>query len=267
MSDPPSASEDPGADDDPRRTWFLDHYEDAADQILAFLSGDGLSLEGKRVADVGSGDGIIDLALAQRGAPAELVGFDVRRTDGAHLLEEARTFGVADALPPNLRFEASEAARIPAPDAAFDVVVTWSTFEHVSDPPAMMREISRVLARDGVLFLQLWPFYHSERGSHLWDWFPDGFHHLVTTPEEIAQAIRERPGGTTAWADYMLREFRDLNRVTVDDLHDAIVGAGLRVRKLELLSNTVHLPDADVRVRLTDLGVAGIKLLATPAGR
>src|SRR5690242_3329470 len=46
---------------DPERQWFFDHYTDAADQIIHFLGGDGLTLEGRTVADIGAGDGIIDL--------------------------------------------------------------------------------------------------------------------------------------------------------------------------------------------------------------
>ena len=49
--------------------WFNAHYTDAADQVLSFISASGLGIGGREVADVGSGDGIIDLALATRGAP------------------------------------------------------------------------------------------------------------------------------------------------------------------------------------------------------
>ena len=134
-----------------------------------------LALNGKRVADIGCGEGITDLGLVVRAAPAELIGYDVNATDTAHLLAEARREGVAEALPDNLRFAVSEPTVIPAEDDAFDVVLSWSAFEHIDDPPAVMREIARVLRPDGVFLLQLWPFYNSEQGSHLWLWFPVGF--------------------------------------------------------------------------------------------
>ena len=38
------------------------------------------------------------------------------------------------------------------------------------------------------------------------------------------------------WAEYMLVEFRELNRITLDELHAAIVGAGFSVRQVELIS-------------------------------
>jgi len=53
----------------PELGWFEDHFSSAASQILDFLGADGISLQGKRVADVGCGDGIIDLGLVELAAP------------------------------------------------------------------------------------------------------------------------------------------------------------------------------------------------------
>lgn len=78
---------------------FWDHV-DAAGQIIDFLAPDNITLEGKQVADIGCGDGIIDLALATKARPSELVGFDVNLTDAEHLLARASAEGFADQLPP-----------------------------------------------------------------------------------------------------------------------------------------------------------------------
>ena len=40
---------------------------------IAVMGGDGIELTGKDVADVGSGDGIIDLGVYERAKPARLV--------------------------------------------------------------------------------------------------------------------------------------------------------------------------------------------------
>jgi SAM-dependent methyltransferase len=245
------------------RQWFFDHYDDAAQQIIDFLAADGISLEAKRVADIGCGDGIIDLGLVHRARPGALVGFDIVPTDEYGLLDRARAHGAADALPPALSFRTAGPVSLPAADGEFDVAVTWSAFEHVREPVGVLREIRRILQPAGVLFLQLWPFYHSERGSHLWEWFPEGFHHLVDDPDSIERAVRER-AGDPEWAEYMLREFRELNRITLDGLQLALQSAGLAVRKLELLSNPVHIPPEALRFPLSALGIAGVKLLAVP---
>ena len=109
----------------------------------------------------------------------------------------------------------------------------------------------------------LWPFYHSERGSHLWDWFPGPFHHLLSSEEEIVAEVRASDRHPPEHSEYMLNEFLNLNRVTVDDLGRAIAEAGLAVRKLELMSEITHVPPGLEDYPLTTLGVSGVRLVAT----
>ena len=242
----------------PEETWFRDHWQ-AAEQVLEYVD-----VRGKAVADIGSGDGIIDLALMVRGEPRELVGFDVNPTPVDNLLEQAgRHRGVRE-LPPGLSFQRSDPERIDAPDASFDVVVTWSVFEHARDPLGLLREMRRIVRDDGELFLQLWPFYHSHRGSHLWDWFPEPFHHLGQTDEEIAAAVRASDVHPEVWAEYMLSEYGTLNKVTVDELGEAIRQAGFSVRELELMSHRSRVPAGLDEFPLSSLGIGGVKLLAVP---
>lgn len=76
---------------------------------------------------------------------------------------------------------------MPAPDGAFDFA--WSAFEHIEQPIPLLREIHCILNPDGAFFLQLWPFYHSAKGSHLWEWFPEDHHHLQRAESEIAEEV------------------------------------------------------------------------------
>lgn len=239
--------------------WFREHFWQAADEVLAYVD-----LEGKAVADIGSGDGIIDLALALRGRPRELVGFDVVPTNTTYLLEQAAEHADVAALPEQLSFRGSEPERIDAPDASFDVVVTWSVFEHARDPLGLLREMRRIVRPGGVLFLQLWPFYHSAKGSHLWDWFPEPFHHLQQGGEEIEVAVRAGDRHGADWSEYMLREYGTLNRVTVDELGEAVRSAGFSIRELELMGQRSSVPAGLDEFPLSVLGISGIKLLAVP---
>jgi SAM-dependent methyltransferase len=238
----------------PEEVWFEAHFWEAAQAILDFVD-----LEGRAVADIGSGDGIIDLALALRGRPASLVGYDVNLTPVDHLRDVARRFEGIEALPSSLSFARSEPERIDAPDAAFDVLVTWSVFEHARDPLGLLREMRRIVRDDGVLFLQLWPFYHSHQGSHLWDWFPEPFHHLQQPLEEIEAGM-----GADEWSQYMLAEYKTLNRVTVDELGEAVRAAGFSIRELELIAHRSRVPAGLDAFPLSALGVGGVKLLAVP---
>jgi ubiquinone/menaquinone biosynthesis C-methylase UbiE len=253
-----------GAKSTAEAAWFDDHYSWAPGQIDEFIRGAGLTLKGLRIADIGSGDGIMALGVTRQLQPRELIGYDVRLTNTDELLARARRAGVCDSLPAELHFERCEPHRLPATSSSFDAVYTWSVFEHVTNPSAVLAEIRRVLKPEGFLFLQLWPFYFSERGSHLWDWFSEPFHHLVQSEEEIVGKVRARP---TELAEYMIDEYRMLNQVTVDDLGHSLVESGFDVRRLELLSNTVNVPPGlGRRHLLSNLGVAGVKLLAFPTG-
>ncbi|MEA2332393.1 MAG: hypothetical protein QOH58_2531 [Thermoleophilaceae bacterium] len=247
---------------DPIR-WFEEHFHQAADEILDFLGGDGISLEGLRVADIGCGDGIIDLGVALKGRPAELVGYDLVDVDTDGLLRAANAANVADALPAGLRFERSEPTALPAPADHYDIVFTWSVFEHVDDPVGLLADVRRIIKPDGCLFLQLWPFYDSEHGGHLWPHYDGPYPQHLRRDEEILADVRgARATDPRRSAD---DEYMSLNRITLDDLHRALLVNGFVVAKLKLLAQAVHIPRALSHRSLADLGVGGVELLAIPA--
>ena len=246
---------------DPVR-WFTEHFDEAAGEILEFLGGDGISLEGCRIADVGCGDGIIDLGLALKGQPREMVGFDLMEVDAEALLRSAQAAGVADTLPPGLRFERSEAISLPAPDAHFDIAVTWSVFEHVDDPMGLLADVRRVLKPDGWFFLQLWPFFDSEHGGHLWPHYDGAYPHHLHRDDEILQDVEgQRATDPRRPAE---DEYLSLNRITLDDLHRALLANRFVVVKLKLLAEAVHIPPQLRHRPLAELGVGGVELLAKP---
>jgi ubiquinone/menaquinone biosynthesis C-methylase UbiE len=259
--EPPASGREESTPQEPPN-WFWEHYDVTAREIVAFLAGDGISLTGARVADIGCGDGIIDLGLMHQARPAALVGFDVNVVERRRLLEHAMAAGAAEELPASLEFRQCGERTLPADDASFDVVVTWSAFEHISDPAAVFGEIRRVLRPHGTLMLQLWPFYHSQHGAHLEEWYPEGFVQFTKPVDEVDAEVRGW-AADAEWADYKLHEFRNLNRITLDDLQQALLSQGFRVAKLELLSHAVHIPLQLAREPLSLLGVAGVKLLAT----
>ncbi len=248
----------------PESQWFWDHYEAAAGQVLEAFESVGLTLAEKTVADIGCGDGFMDLGVAHRGRPGRLVGFDVNLTNVEYLDRRAREEGVG-ARPPQLAFERSETTQIPAEDGSFDLAFSWSAFEHVAEPVPVLREIRRVLRPDGAFFLQLWPFYFSAKGSHLWEWFPEDFHHLQRAESEIAQQVLASEAKPRDWTEMMAREFQHLNRITVEELQRSLLAAGFVTRRLELITDPTMLGPELARYSWLDLGVSGIKLVATPS--
>lgn len=259
---PPAVGLSTGERDTP--AWFAEHFVDAADQVIDFLGGDGITMTGTDVADVGCGDGIIDLGVALKAKPRSMVGFDILPTDPDWLLQRAKEEGVAEELPHELEFRTCEPRSLPAGDASFDFVFTWSAFEHIEDPVAVFSEIRRILRPGGILMLQIWPLYHSEHGAHLWQCIPDNFVHLLRSPDAIETDVRACTKYPPEVIDEFLDVFDDLNKVTLDDLQRAMLAAQLRVGKLEIQAEAIHIPPELSRRSLSQLGISGVKLLAVP---
>jgi SAM-dependent methyltransferase len=106
----------------------------------------GVATGRERVLDVGCGPGATALAFAER--MASVVALDLTPAMLAQAQELAAERGLA-----NVRFEQGNAARLPFPDASFDVVTSRLAAHHVADPQAMVREAARVLAPGGTFLL------------------------------------------------------------------------------------------------------------------
>ncbi len=81
---------------------------------------------------------------------------------------------------------------------------------------------------------------------------------------EVVEELERSDLKETGWTRYMSREFRHLNRITVDELQRSLLAAGFDVRRLELLTGPVRLTPELGRYSWLDLGIGGIKLVATP---
>lgn len=98
-------------------------------------------VQGKRVLDIACGEGYGTASLLRAGA-ASVVGVDISKEACAHAHSR---YGI-DA-------RAGSAERIPLPDAAVDVVVSFETIEHVPDPRRFLDECGRALATGGLLVI------------------------------------------------------------------------------------------------------------------
>lgn len=98
---------------------------------------------GKRVLDVACGEGYGSMMLAE--SAAAVVGVDV---SGDAIEHAKQRYGQA-----NLTFMRGDAAALELPSAAFDVVVSFETIEHLVAQEAMLDGIKRVLAPDGLLII------------------------------------------------------------------------------------------------------------------
>ena len=95
----------------------------------------------RRVLDLGTGTGVVALALGERYPGAEVVGVDL----SSGMIEEARS-KLPPALAGRVRFEVGDAAALEYPDGDFDLVV-------LSNMIPFADELSRVVAPGGTLVL------------------------------------------------------------------------------------------------------------------
>ena len=75
-------------------------------------------------------------------------------------------------------------------DELFDFVYCINAFEHIHDPSNALFEIWRVLKRGGFAFIQFDPLYYCDTGSHMFDFIPEPWGHLVHSEDEFVQKLR-----------------------------------------------------------------------------
>lgn len=112
------------------------------------------SLQGKRILDIGCGNGRWLRWCVELGAdPAQIVGVDISSARFAQGLERN----------PLIRFECIDGKTLPFADESFDLVMQWTCFTSMPNAAwrnAMAREIERVLSPNGYLFWLDMPFAH-----------------------------------------------------------------------------------------------------------
>ena len=118
----------------------------------ALVRGLGPALDG-RVLDVAAGTGLVTAELLKQGA-REVVALD----QSEDMLGAARARfaahgpaanGAGDSAADRVRLVAGEAEALPFEDASFDGVTFTYLLRYVDDPPAVMRELARVLRPGG----------------------------------------------------------------------------------------------------------------------
>jgi SAM-dependent methyltransferase len=111
----------------------------------------------KTVLDFGCGYGLQAVAMAQRGA-REVVGVDILHAKKA--AANARAYGCSErtrfyrTLPRELR-------------GSFDLVLSCSSFEHFSDPAAVLAEMREAAAPGGLVVISFAELWWSPTGSHM----------------------------------------------------------------------------------------------------
>ena len=106
----------------------------------------------QRWLDVCCGSGVITEAIAERNAPAAVVGVDAS--------PEQVSFARQHCAYPNVVFETADAMALPFPDSNFDVVVCGLGLNFLPSPSRALEEFSRVTKSGGTIAVYVWDYAH-----------------------------------------------------------------------------------------------------------
>jgi 2-polyprenyl-6-hydroxyphenyl methylase/3-demethylubiquinone-9 3-methyltransferase len=150
-------------------------------------------LQGKRVADVGCGGGILSEGLARAGA--QVVGIDLSE----ELLEIAKAHAEESGIAVEYRRISAETLAETEP-GSFDIVTCMEMLEHVPDPASVVDACARLVKPGGRVFFstlnrKLKAYLLAIVGAeYLLNMIPKGTHDYATfiKPSELSRWARER---------------------------------------------------------------------------
>lgn len=102
-------------------------------------------LEFTNCLDVGCASGYMVSRVLSLFPHAEYFGIDIYD----------KAIGYAKKNYPEIKFKTASADRLPFRDSAFDLVLFYETIEHVENPKECLKEIKRVLSKNGTLILTM----------------------------------------------------------------------------------------------------------------
>jgi SAM-dependent methyltransferase len=235
---------------------LFEYYRSA--KVIVFLERAGVIIGGK-ILDAGCGGGGMPLSLAEE---AEMVvGIDPAprfHEAGARLAKER---GMR-----NLHFALADGMALPFGTGTFDLVLSHAVIEHVADAELYLREMARVLAPGGHLYLSTAP-YLSFAGAHLPRLkVPIPLHLIAGRRAAFATfrflarhaewTLKEPAHENSFIRDARRGEVKEddlLEKVRVQRLRRQIAGAGLRVVREDLhVTGTVRRMPGPVARRLRD---------------
>jgi len=213
--------------------WFASHFRYAADVVHDALS-PVLDPSASSLLDFGCYDGITGLGLMLRHGWKRVIGVDIDPGFDA-LPRLAREQIRLERLPSRLEFRRIAPNESLAPTGRVDAVMSWSVFEHVerSILDRVVADFHSVLAPGGHCFLQVDPLFFSPQGSHLGRFATAPWAHLRMADDELERFVMAAAPGTVPadeiteqfrsmsfdeYKRFIFRHYRELNRVTADEL-------------------------------------------------
>ncbi len=172
--------------------------------------------ENKVVIDFGCGIGQESVELAENGARL-VIGVDIQEDALCQAREGARMAGVQDRC----------VFSTEAPESA-DVIISLDSFEHFSDPAAILRQMWELLKPGGCLIASFGPLWYHPLGGHLFSIFP--WAHLLFSEKAL---IRWRGDLRNDGARCFDEVAGGLNRMTIGKFLEIVEKSPFEMRQLD----------------------------------
>ena len=179
----------------------MDHSEvnrRFVDQLLEQrLPTEGLSLDRPlRVLDVGTGTALIPIELCGRDVSTHTTAVDL----AAYMLQVGQRNVIREGLQSRIKLEHLDAKDLPYASGSFEWVISNSIIHHIPEPLSCLREMARVVAPGGLLFVR--DLLRPQDFSTL--------KHLVETYAAGANAHQQQMFGDSLRAALTLEEVREM---------------------------------------------------------
>lgn len=151
------------------------------------LFGSHFDVTGKDVLDIGCGLGGSERYYLEQGARS-VVAVDLEPPRLLAAQNYVRSAVAAEARGGG-RFVALDARRAAFRDAAFDVIISTNTFEHIFGVEQTLHECARLLRSDGRLLISFPPYY-APWGAHLGNWIRVPWCQVLFSEKVLMEAAR-----------------------------------------------------------------------------
>jgi ubiquinone/menaquinone biosynthesis C-methylase UbiE len=217
--------------------WLKQHFLEVPDKMIRACG----PITGKKILDIGCGDMLSDFALLANGA-SDIVGLDL--VPSVDLPKTYRRLRDGGFYPPEdyanrMTYLGYDGQHFPVEDHSFDIVSSWGAFEHFADPLPVLCEAKRVCRKDGMIYVNVFPWWPCFYGSHLTDYIAEPFFHLKHdrhwVRRELDKFILRNPGQRDV-VEEVYSNFLTLNHYSASMFSDVVRQAGLRIGYCSVLT-------------------------------
>lgn len=208
-------------------------------EVRALL--EGVDLAGRRVLDVGSGLGAIDILLVAEHGAREVLGLEVE----APLVERAEQAVARAGLSDRIGFQLVSPGPFPVADESFDVVFSKDSMIHIPDKPALYGDVQRVLKPGGLFVASDWLYGGGAAVSEAMTAWLEIVHldFKMATPENSAAALAQAGFVDVVVRDrnrwYLGEVEREIESVSGANFERAVAALGRETAEHRLRSSTI----------------------------